>query len=202
MMQRLVTPGWPSSLVGNEPSGCCSRERNVNPRSTARSSRSHCWGDSSSRAAICPLWSAPAGLSGGSARAIAKRLATIAATNKNATHLRRLVSTLVDRKNLIGHLEREDGQGSRVDASELPVFFDRFGIPRPVLMLSGSEDSQERGKEPVPIVAAELEHCLAAIELAVVVAVFLVSRIVVGLERVPQDPLAGGSRSFRAVFAS
>src|SRR5689334_12877953 len=38
---KLVTPGWPMSSVGNDPSSCCCLANHASARSTAASTRSH-----------------------------------------------------------------------------------------------------------------------------------------------------------------
>src|SRR5262245_46013087 len=90
---KLVTAGWATSIVGNEPSGCCCAASQLSDRSTAASTGAHSCGESTlagdSSARDVALLERPSAGSDGSVISWARP--TSVGRHTNATPITRLI---------------------------------------------------------------------------------------------------------------
>src|SRR4051812_34334340 len=120
-MHKHVTPGWPVSSVGNEPSGCCCLASQSSARLTASSTRRH----SSAESTLAGLLSfVTFGCGTGATAAVASRVARRCAKAGDVAHSSTLPTiaflvklaaiewslSLVNRQQLIWCAEHDDDE--------------------------------------------------------------------------------------------
>src|SRR5687768_15554237 len=216
-MHRLVTPGWPVSSVGNEPSACCCAASHSSARFTAASTCRHC-----SRESTFAGVPSSRLLRDGSATlslivvvdsdrcAMTDEETTSSTIPATATQSPRTAIMpslpLINGQKLVRRAEGQQNQRRSVSVAKSRVMVVVFRWPGTVGLLVGEQCPYGVWKKLLPIMAAKLIHRLAAIEQAVMVAVILPTLherldLVVIVEIVLQDPLSGPRRFRRVVVA-